>query len=51
MSPETEDDGFTTVYASRPRTRERRAPHGKGFILAFIVAVPIWIVFFAWVLT
>jgi len=51
MKPKTEDDGFTTVYASRPQRRERRAPQGAGLGLAIIITVPLCIVVFAWVVT
>ena len=36
---------------AEPRQPERRAPHGAGISIAFVVAVPLWIAFFAWVLT
>lgn len=51
QKPGTEDDGFTTVYASRPVPRERRAPQGTGLGLAFIATVLLCIVVFAWVVT
>ena len=49
MTPDTEDDGFKTVYASPPR--ERKAPHGAFIFPVGAIMVIGAIVLIAKVLT